>query len=237
MQRLLFSIAMILTLAGTIFVVIAKNPEEKIVTSDDSFVTLAAHVLATETLAIDVVPDSADKPYTAVLGRVYQLYPAGKMLTNPATLTFSYGDLSNSEALALHVGYFDEAFQMWRTVETMLNTSKREASAQMTKFSEWALLQLDDVARPNFDQEIEALISASPEGAVGYQLEVGYSDVPGDFVMLNGAGKSGGCGGQYRRGTSTQMTSTGDVFSDSLEYQIVAVWEMGRGCGDKVVIE
>ena len=72
---------------------------------------------------------------------------------------------------------------------------------------------------------------------MGYQAEVGYADVPGDFVMLDGTGQSGGCSGQYRMGTSTQMTSKGDIFGDHLEYQIKVVWQIGGGCGDTVRIE
>lgn len=238
MQLVLRTVVILLILAGTAFLLVSNNPEERSVTSGDGRVTVTATLARDQTLDVAEVPGTNSVVYTAVLGPVYQLYPAGQVLTTPATLTFSYGEaIPNAQALALRVGYFDDAFQMWRTVETRLDTSKHQASASINEFSEWALLQLDDVARPNFEKEITALISAPPEGAVGYTLEVGYSDQPGDFVILNGAGKSGGCGGQYQTGESTQMTSTSDMFGDNLEYQIVAVWEIGEGCGDKLVIE
>lgn len=238
MQRVFGLLVVLVILCGTAFLLLQNNPEERTVTSADGRLTVVATLSPTDTLEVDTVPGSEAPLYTAVLGPIYQLYPGDKLLTIPATLIFSYDPaLSNAESVALRVGYFDEAFQMWRPVETFLDTSEHRVSAKISSFSKWALLRLDDVARPNFDSEIAALLTAAPAGAVGYQLEVGYSDVPGDFVILNGAGKSGGCSGQYRTGTSIQMTSTSDIFGESLEYQIVALWQIGNGCGEKQVIE
>ena len=159
-------------------------------------------------------------------------------MTIPATATVNYeGLISDEAAPRLRLSYFDNAFSMWRPVYTTIDPASHTATVEIDRFAKWALIEVSDVARPNFDAEIEALIVAAPEEAVGYQIEVGFSDPPGDLVILSGMGKSGGCDDQYKTGSSTQMTSKGKIFSDHLEYQIVAVWQLADGCPERQSIE
>ena len=236
MPRALFAIVFISLLGGTVFVLSTKTPEERTVVSDDGFVYLIGDFLQEEEVSIATVPNPPTAGFTAVIALVYQLYPPSKVLTTPAHVYFHY-DPAVVDASALRIGFYDDAFAMWRTTDTDLSLEDHIVSTVIDQFGKWALLELDDVARPNFDAEMESLISAAPEKAVGYQIDIGYAYEPGDFVILEGAGKSGGCNGQYKTGTSTQLTSRGDIFSDHLQYQIVALWQMGDGCGAHQVVE
>lgn len=238
MQKLLFFIATVFVIIGSVFLIVSQDPEQRIITSDDGRVILQGEFLSSDHVSIGTVPVAPGASFTAVLPPIYQFYPAGKILTQPTTLTINYdSSITDIDSTRLRIAYYDDDFGMWRSMDTNVDVVKQQASTTIRHLSKWALLLLDDIARPNFDQEISAMVDASPAGAIGYQMEIGYADVPGDFVILDGAGKSGGCGGQYRTGISTQMTSKGSVFGDHLEYQTVALWQIGDGCEAKRPIE
>lgn len=236
MQRTLYAIAFIFILSGTLFVIVSGEPEARMVVSDDGRLTISGKFLAAEQFAIGA-PQSALSS-TAVIGSSYQLYPPDHLFSPLVTISINYqNDVSDADAPRLRFGYFDDAFSMWRPVYTTIDPSQHTATAEIDHTAHWALLLLDDIARPDATSDTAFLIAAAPEDAVGYQLEVGYAQVPGDFVILQGAGQSGGCGGQYKTGRSTSTTSLGTVFSDNLEYQIVVVWQLADGCLDRQSIE
>lgn len=236
MPRTLYAIALLFILSGTLFVLASGEPEARVLESDDGRLTITGKFLATEQFTIGAPKRALSS--TAVVGPSYQLYPPDHLFSPPVTINLNYqNDVSDDDAPRLRFGYFDEAFSMWRPVYTTMDPSTHTASAEIDHTAHWALLLMDDIARPNLANSIAFLLDAAPEQAVGYQLEVGYAQVPGDFVILQGAGQSGGCGGQYKMGTSTSTTSLGNVFSDSLEYQIVVVWQLADGCSDRQSIE
>lgn len=235
-ERLRFA-ATLLILAGTVFVIAAGRPEVRVVSSADGRVTLKGEWRSDAEVSVDLSPEAVG-PYTAVLFGPYQFYPSDLVLTTPFSVSFNFStqDLSGGDPRALRVAFYDADFGIWRTGPT--NISATAASAHVHSFdAPIALLLLDEIARPNFDAEINELIAAAPEGAVGYELAVGYAQVPGDFVVIEGMERTGGCGGQYRSGTTTRLTSRGDKFSDGLEYQIVVVWQIGDGCAGREIIE
>lgn len=237
MQKVLRIVVILLVALGTLTVLQLRAPEERTFTSDDGLLTLSGSFTASEKITIDETT-SSQQHYTAVVSSVYQFYPSDKILSAPARLSIIYPTTTqDADTHRLALGFFDQSFNMWRSVDSDLDAATRTVSTQTFHLGRLALLQLDDVARPNIDAEIESLIASPPQGAVGYQLELGYADVPGDFVILPGAGKTGGCAGQYKTGESTQMTSRASVFSEHLEYQVVALWQIGEGCQGLEVIE
>lgn len=227
MQRPLYAVAGLLISVGTVFVLLARAPEERVIVSDDSRATLSGEFSPTDELSI-----YSQEPLS------YQLFPENKVLPSEAELTIRYhGLLSDAQAAHARLAYFDSGFGMWRPVYTLIDPETARASATIDRFGEWKLLVVEDVARPDMSQQIETLIDAAPESAVGYVIEVGYAHPPEVHVILTGMTMTGGCGGQYKTGTSTITTNVTENFSDSLEYQIVAQWQLGDGCAERQVIE
>lgn len=238
MQKVWRWALIVLVVAGTCGVLIARTPEERVVKSDDGLVWLSGVFASTKDLSIGIATTIDASNSTAVISSVYQLYPPNLVLSTPAVLTMTYPTtLSDNEVHQLTISEFDSAFGMWRPMDTSIDTSAMTVSTLVDRALRFALLLPDAVARPNMDAEIERLVSASPQGAVGYAMEVGYADVSGDFVIVPGLGKTGGCARQYQMGQSTQMTSLTQTFSDHLQYQVVAVWQIGDGCSGYDVIE
>jgi hypothetical protein len=235
MKGTLGLVAVIMIFLGTIFVIVSERPEGRIVRSADGRVTLEGELAEDAQISIDLSPQMAER-YTALVFGPYQAYPSDTVLVTPVTIQFSYtsDELGGADPRALRVAFYDRAFAMWRTVPTTVNDGV--ATALLTAFdAPVALLLLDDVASPNFENEITTLIASAPDDAVGYELAVGYAQAPGDFVILEGSTKSGGCGGRFQLGESTTMTSVGDVFSDGLEYQIVVIWQLDERCERSVI--
>lgn len=143
-----------------------------------------------------------------------------------------------SDTATDRLAYFDEAFGMWRPVATEYDAATSELTTTTTKFNtRWTGVAAESVARPNFDEEKEALIAVAPIGAVSFAIEIGFADSFGDYVELHGLGQTGGCGGQYRYTGKTTLTSSEVIFSDALRYQIVVVWQLADGCAGRDVIE
>ncbi len=235
MKGTLGLVTVIMIFAGTLFVIVTEHPEGRRVTSEDGRVTLEGELTPEAQISIESAPHGVG-PWTAVIAGEYQAFPSDFVLTTPLTVSFTYAteDLGGADPRALRVGFYDEEFGMWRTVPTAI--ADNAASALIYNFDAlFALLLMDAVAVPNFEVEIAELLSAAPDEAVGYELVVAYAQVPGDFVILEGTTQSGGCGGRYRIGESTTMTSIGDKFGDGLEYQIMVIWQLGEGCGRAMI--
>lgn len=237
MQRL-FAFVGVLVAAGTFFLLLAKSPEAEVVMSDDGLVRLSGDFIAPEGLQIRAT-ETDEGSFTAVVGSVYVFTPSNVPFAGPVTLFMSYPDeISEEETARLRIGEYDEAFGMWRPLPSEVSLERGDVRTPMDSTGTTrALLLLDPVGRPNFDAEMDQLIASAPAGAVGFEMEVGYADVPGDFVMLEGAGSAGGCAGQFQSGESTVTTSIADVFGEQLEYQIVAVWQLGEGCPEELPLE
>lgn len=204
---------------GTLFFLLVKNPEEKTFASEDG--RLIIEVNTGEAAWIDIFA-SGDE----------YLLSSRTSITQPATLKF----LSEEEAVQL--GFFDSTIGMWRLTETQINKTTGELVTQTTEFNtRWRVFAPTTVAEPNFDAELAALISASPEGAVGYDATVGFSQGNQEPVAFVGGTYSGGCAGKFVYTGDTTMTSQEIRFSDALSYTLVVLWQLGEGCRGYEVIE
>jgi len=241
MRQWLFVIAGILIAAGTIFIVVSRTPEDRTVLSDDGRVTLLGSFDSTQSVALSTLPTST-APFTAVVGPVYQLLPDHLSFTRDSQLSMKYSDLGISamDAYRLQIGWYDDSITMWQPLDSDVDPSRGLVTANIRQFARYALLLPGQVARPNLEQETQKLIDAPPAGAVGYETFVGYATAPGDYVLLPGLGKSGGCAGKFvtgENGKPTMLTSMSVHFGDHLDYEVVARWQIGSGCQGLAVIE
>ena len=236
MNERLFYFVLTMIFLGTGFLLLTQDPEHRIVSSEDGAVHVVGQISSDLDLKIEMVqgvgrPGDEDM-FTAVVSPIYTLVADESVLSIPAELRMRVEGAGEN----LKIGMYDEVFGMWRIFPTEL--VDRKFVTRLSRFEgRFAVLAPEDVVHPNFEVEIERLLDAAPAGSVGYEIEVGYARVPGDFVMLEGEHLSGGCAGQLQSGIATQMTSIADIFADTLEYQVVAIWQIGEGCGGRASIE
>lgn len=206
-------------ISGTLFFLFASIPEARTFSLADGELTVT-------TLASDGAWLEGEKQ-----GEVYTLR-SSLPSTQEAELRMK------SDTATDRLVYFDEAFGMWRPVATEYDAAASELLTTTTELNaRWSRVPAELVARPNFDEEKAALVAVAPVGAVSFAIEIGFADSLGDYVMLDGLGQTGGCGGQYRYTGETTLTSNEVIFSDALRYQIVAVWQLADGCVGREVIE
>ena len=239
MQGKLGGVIFLLVVLGTVFFIFAKAPEDYSVTSSDSRVGLHGDFSASTQIEIETAGEISGT-FTAALLPAYRFYPALERLDRPLTLTLSYQylDLAGSDPHSLRLGFYDQEKNIWRMIPTNISLSKQTLEVSVQSLNHlFAPLLLDSVGRPDFLEEIDGLIAAAPEDAVGYELVVSYAQVPGDFVELVDYGKIGGCNGQFQFGDQTSMTGVNRVFSAELEYAITVFWELKDGCGPRQMIE
>ncbi|MEK7665801.1 MAG: hypothetical protein AAB337_02905 [Patescibacteria group bacterium] len=215
---LLRNLVIMLTLAGTIFFILVKNPEAQTFVSSDGM--LAVEFLAPQGTWIDIVEhDGAYEISSSASVRSAMLH----LKTDDTTARF---------------GFFDKAFGMWRLADTDFDEQTNELLTRTTELNtRWRKFFIDEIARPNFDNELASLITASPDRAVGYQVEIGWALNDNAYIILEGQSSSGGCAGEYHYTGETTLTSLEVSFSDTLTYQIVVLWQIGAGCEGYEVVE
>lgn len=238
MRQWLFVIALILVAGGTIFIVVSRTPEERTVLSDDRRAMLVGAFESSQAVSLSALSPSS-VPYTAVIGPVYQLLPDHLTFNRDLQLSMKYGDqtVGSTDAYRLQIGWYDDTIKMWRPIDSDLDPSREWVTANIRTLGRYALLLPAQIARPNLETETQKLIDAPPTGAVGYETFVGYATQPGDYVLLDGLGKSGGCAGKFVTAPSTTMTSASQHFGDHLDYEVVALWQIGGGCTGLTTIE
>lgn len=163
---------------------------------------------------------------------LYRVESAGQPLAVPFALSYSY--LAPSAPLAFFA--FDEGTSSWRRIDTVNDPVAGTVSAQGTPGAAEYLVASVTVPdpHPNAPSVLDAMLSAPPLGAVGYEASLSVAasedELTGFFEARTDAFPSrGGCGGTFGRG-SGQTASTREIDQDGTLTRILVRWEIDGGC-------
>jgi len=179
-------------------------------------------------------------PFTAVRGTVYRLSAPPAPSGAPYLLSFALPVGLDPARAALY--RFDPALAAWRSMPAVRSedgwTLRAEAMALPSAL--WAVGEAmparDMPASPIAMRALEELLDAPPPDAVGFRVARLWASVEDDFVVVEEAAASGGCGGTYALGTGTVRTSV-DVNEVGGQTRLVADWRVEDGCAPGVDLE
>lgn len=241
------TVALVAILAGS-FLWLNAQPEYRRVKSTDGVVTVEGLFPSNISVGITEDKGASSAPWTAVVGRVYVVEPDDVLLPTPATITFcqSCEDGLNQDLVfqdtytPVVIGYYDTERGMWIPVASDRSEDTLAISAQTTHFSHWALLyQHGLVSTQDSASLITDALDAAPPNANSYSIDLAYSIVEGDFVLMEEGAKSDRCaetsvGRAQRVTTTTDRPATIYVKNEARAATLRAVihWETGSPCPD-----
>ncbi len=238
-NQYLMIVIVLLVFVGTAFLMFARLPEERVVTSADGMITVEASVGSDVTIEITRGGASAVE-HTAVVGSAYYVNPSESVLSQPATITMRYTEemLSGVDPAQLVIGYYDLEAHAWRTLSSRLNRDLTELSAETGHLSSWALLVERQVELPlELNDLIHNLTVEPMEDATGYIVEVAYTLAGEDYVLVPGNVVTGGCGGVYQLGQAQEWTEVRESYQamvdgvdQTVDFKVIVKWEIGNGC-------
>jgi hypothetical protein len=128
------TIIIFLVFLGTIFVLFAQQPEQRIAYSEDGQVRLEYMAESGRYLQIDTL---------AGVIPVHTVSPTDYVFAQPATLVFNY-DPATPE---VHIAAYNLETEAWQILPTERHVSNSELSTQITKVAQWALIEYNDDAQ------------------------------------------------------------------------------------------
>ncbi|MBU0531393.1 hypothetical protein KJ910_02775 [Patescibacteria group bacterium] len=238
-SQYLMIIIVLLVFVGTAYLMFARLPEERVVTSADGMITVEASVGSDVSIEITLGGVSTVQQ-TAVIGNVYFVEPSEVILSEPATVIMRYTDelLVGEDPGRLMIGYYDMEARAWRALPSRLDRTTQELSAETGHLSSWALLVDRQIELPlALNDLIQELTSQPLAGATGYVVEVAYTLTGKDYVLVPGNVVTGGCGGIYESGQRQEWTEgTGsyramvDGVTQTVDFRVIVKWEIAEGC-------
>jgi hypothetical protein len=138
------SIVIALVFAGTLFVLFAQEPEQRVVYSEDGQARFEYVAENGRYLQIHSEP-----PFDPPLERgenltEYWIEPADYVLVQTATLVISYLDLDSEIAPEqLFIAEFDSETGEWQIVPTKLDREQQELSIEIEQLGRWKMIDLE----------------------------------------------------------------------------------------------
>jgi hypothetical protein len=238
-----FIVLLGLILLGTAIMIFTVSPEEIIIISDDGLVEIdgsfATSSLPSGEIKIQKYSDiDIEGSFTAVeSSMIYTIEPEDMTLPQPLEISMKYklGDQQN-----VQLGYYDQNLHGWRFIQTYYNDENEMLYGEINRFGKWALLNVYEIEA---DEPIELifnqLLKGSPENSIGFNSDLSYSIIPGDYVFIDETYARGGCGGNFNAGINEVSTSldrevlaTIDGIDRLINLRINTIWEIGAGCAD-----
>ena len=148
-----------LVFLGTLFVIFAGQPEQRIAYSEDGLVRLEyvaeagrfLEFVGTDTRQGVIELNNALTQHQTSLRSVgtgqagvtpyaYTVSPNDYIFAQPATITFAI-DPETAAVDQMHIGYYDQEDQEWKPLATEYDRDSSELSTQIDRVASWALIQ------------------------------------------------------------------------------------------------
>jgi hypothetical protein len=238
--HLFLSIIAAVLIIGALWFVIADEPEEVLVISEDGILSLRG--VARESQPFTITQEGP-RDLMGDVGVVYHVEPDEIDLEAPVTIEMRLDHLENPDRYTPHRYNLD--FHVWVT----MNAEERDAYRFKTTSNRTgyiSLLPYEEIDVPNFLTTQDALLELAPLGTVGFEMVSGAGEEGGPMIQTKGKVKLGGCGGQFKGGNRTEtstMRETAHVLMGDMDREIeflfTARWQIdeGGGCEDSELLE
>jgi hypothetical protein len=191
--------AVILITAGFL---VAVEPEESSINSEDGVVTVTG--LARQTQPLSIRSNTAVA--APLLGSSYLVSPAGVTLDEPAVIAFSILDDQQAQAAMLGVYRFHAQLEMWEPVAPVVANTDELLAVETSQLGEFAIGDVPVFETPVFANVYDQLRSMAPVNAVGYETAVAFTEKDHEIIRLLSSGENGGCGGTVRVGDGESVS-------------------------------
>mgnify|MGYP001589199213 CR=1 FL=1 len=176
------------------------HPEHIIVKSSDGVVEVEGDVPSSVSISILRDDGASAKKWTAVDGGIYIVEPNDIVLPVPVVVRIKIGERTDDNDYA--IGYFDVERSVWLPQETTKNEEAGFFETETTHFSPWALLRIPESVEIA-DNDLFALFDAAriglPKNMRTYRIDMAYSTIDGDFILLRENASSQKCPAEDRQ--------------------------------------
>ncbi len=220
----------VLVVLVTLAAVIAPEPEEVEVVSDDGILTLTGVARASQPFSIDLTNNDGGG---LLENTFYVIEPRGIGLEVPAVLTF---DVSSFEG-EVDVFWYDEDFMMWREVAAD-QASESAVTITTDRLGSFVLGSPPAVIAPTFAHQYDSLLEMAPDDVVGFEMASGFSIDDSSTIFINDSEQFGGCAGTLGRGNLEERTALDQDLVVPVEdvdqlvtFSFMAEWYISSGGG------
>ncbi len=217
-------------LIGTLFVLGSPEPEQVRAVSDDGRVAVAGFLREVDGSGGIVITrrDDLGRPFAELTSPAYEIASAPAGGRQALTLTAAY------DAPDPVLYYFDRPLSAWQAYPSVADPAAQVLVAEIPAGGPliWAVgrrIPFFGIPDEYDSVMMDELVSAPPQGAVGFRAFIARSADAGDWVVVVDELGRGGCGGRFRSGASRTITSLDRSF-DPAVYRVGVVWELDGGC-------
>ncbi|NQV12617.1 hypothetical protein HQ524_04605 [Candidatus Uhrbacteria bacterium] len=234
-----------LLIGGFIFVVgfavlfLNTRPEYRTVSTVDGGMTVAGDFPSDFDVLVQVDEGASRLNWTAAVEKIYTINPDGVVLPTPVALRVPTRKRELDKSY--RIGFFDAGRSVWVPVETRRDDELGYFEAATSHFSNWTLLQMPSVVVGDVDRDavLTSAFMSMPPGTQAYDVDLAYSTVDGDYVLLEESALTGRCEdpptvhGQNVN-TVTDRDATLLINDTDVEGSVRAIvrWEVGSGCAN-----
>ncbi|HJN85226.1 MAG TPA: hypothetical protein QF873_02840 [Patescibacteria group bacterium] len=229
----------IILAVGLALMFLNSTPEYlKIVTADGAM-TVAGDFPSDLDVTVQLDEGSSQGSFTAAVEKVYSIGPDGVAL--PALVALRMPTRQRELDTAYKIGFFDTERSLWVPLETRRDDELGYFEAATNHFSSWTLLAAPRVVVGEVDREAVLLdaLASMPPGTQEYDVDLAYSTVDGDYVLLEESVLMGRCEDPPTvQGTDvttmTDRAATLDIDGEDIDgtVRVIVSWEVGAGCAN-----
>jgi hypothetical protein len=208
---------------ATAFVVMAPDPDARTLRSEDGRIEIQGP--AQEQTVMTLVQEEDAQPHQVLLMPAYTLSVDGK----PPSGAFAV-HMNVPEADTIFT--YDASVLAWRPLVLENRTSDGALEARTyAGAATYAAGKRPDLSPPGDRRtQVASMIASAPPGTIGFEASDARAWAEDEFIVVSDRFVVGGCGGDFRSGPVTTISTQENVLEDGSTYRLLVRWYAATGC-------